>query len=95
MNDEGEHLGDLINELLKKYDKKGRLDSIRITELWYGMMGNVIAKHTDKILLSKDKLIIRVDSAALRQELSYSKQKIMEMINDALGENKVKEVIIR
>jgi len=33
--------------------------------------------------------------APLKQELSYSKDKIIKLVNEMLGENAVKEVMIR
>ncbi|MEO1434926.1 MAG: hypothetical protein AAFV80_05275 [Bacteroidota bacterium] len=36
-----------------------------------------------------------LESAALRQELSYGRDKIKKVLNEELGEEYIKEVIIR
>jgi hypothetical protein len=38
---------------------------------------------------------VDIDSAALRQELSFGRDKILKMINQELGEQYLEEVIIR
>lgn len=95
MKGDGSQVKDIIKELLTRYDKKGTLKAIEAKAAWEQLMGEVIARHTEKISISKEKLIICVDSASLRQELSYSKNQIMEMMNDALGGEKITEVIVR
>ena len=43
--------------------------------------------------LIEGKLIIRLDSAALRNELSFAKSKIVKSLNDEMGTEIVKEVV--
>ena len=43
----------------------------------------------------RKKLYITVDSAPLRQELSYGREKIKKVMNEELGEDYIEEVIIR
>ena len=73
---------------------KGKLDESRIRDLWAEIMGKPIAKYTTKISLSKSKLYVEVNSAALKQELNYSRDKIKEVFNKELGDNVIKEVIV-
>jgi hypothetical protein len=47
------------------------------------------------VQLFDDKLVITTTVAPLRQELNYSKDRIIKLVNDMLGENVVKEVVIR
>jgi hypothetical protein len=45
--------------------------------------------------LKGNTLYVELTSAVLREELSYGKEKIISMINDELGREVVKEVILR
>jgi predicted nucleic acid-binding Zn ribbon protein len=73
---------------------KGKLDESRIRDAWGEIMGKPIAKYTTKISLNKSKLYVQVNSAALKNELTYSKEKIKEVFNKELGSAVIKEVII-
>ncbi|MCB9425664.1 MAG: DUF721 domain-containing protein [Flavobacteriales bacterium] len=45
--------------------------------------------------LKKDKLFISLSSSIVRDQLSYGKSKIIAMLNEALGKEVVKEIILR
>ena len=81
--------------MIEQYRIKGKLHQSRIRNQWEQMMGPTIAGYTKDIKLYKGKLYITIESAALRQELSYGKDKIKKLLNEELGEKAVKEVVIR
>lgn len=58
------------------------------------MMGPVVSGYTRKIRLDEHTLLLYIDSASLKMELSIMKEKILEQINERLGETYVKEVRI-
>ena len=67
--------------------------AVRIKAVWEKLMGKTIAGHTLKIQLRNKKLFLHFDSPALKEELSYSKQKVIQMINEEFGEEVVREII--
>jgi predicted nucleic acid-binding Zn ribbon protein len=74
---------------------KPRLTEVRIQENWEKLMGKTIARYTQSIQLIDHNLIVTTTVAPLKQELTYSKDKIIKLVNEMLGENIVKEVMIR
>ncbi|MFC2110833.1 DUF721 domain-containing protein [Bacteroidota bacterium] len=88
-------LGDAIKELIETYKLGSKLNEINISSSWEKLMGKMIAKHTVEIKLVNHKLFITLSSSALRQELSFAKSKIMSLLNEELGSNAIKEVILR
>ena len=68
---------------------------MQIEEAWEKIMGKTIAKYTDKIEIVQSTLFIHSTVAPLKNELLYQKAKIIERVNEALGENLVKEVVIK
>lgn len=89
----------LLKEVLKQManSKKFRtkLLKTKIVSLWGRIMGPTILQYTKHIDVSRGTLYLTIESATLRQELSYGKTKIQKIINDELGESYIKEVIIR
>lgn len=88
-------LQDAIQQFLQKSRLKSGIQSLRIEEVWEQVMGKTIAKYTDKIQIINHTLYITSSVAPLKNELLYQKEKIIERINDAMGEKLVKDVVIK
>ena len=84
-----------IQQFLSKSRLKGELQALRIDEVWEKIMGKTIAKYTDKIQIINQTLFISSTVAPLKNELLYQKEKIIELVNEALGEKVIKEVVIK
>lgn len=87
-------LGDALKEFLQKSRLKGSIQALQINDVWEEIMGKTIAKYTDKIQIHGSTLYITTSVAPLKQELLYQKDKIRQRVNEALGENVIREVII-
>lgn len=58
-------------------------------------MGKTISKYTDKIQIHGKTLYITTSMAPLKQELLYQKEKILQRVNEALGEHVITQVVIQ
>lgn len=74
---------------------KGNMQALQITDVWEQIMGATIAKYTESIQISNKTLFITTSVAPLRNELVYQKEKIIQRVNEALGEQVINEVVIR
>jgi predicted nucleic acid-binding Zn ribbon protein len=63
--------------------------------VWETLMGKTIAKYTEKIQIYGSTLYITTTVAPLKQELLYQKENIVKRVNEALGEEKIREVVIK
>ena len=88
-------LQDAMNEFLKRSRLKSGIQAVRIEALWEEIMGKTIAKYTDKIQIIGTTLFITSSVAPLKNELLYQKEKIIERVNEAMGEKIIKDVIIK
>jgi hypothetical protein len=88
-------LQDAIQQFLQKSRLKSGIQALRIEEIWENIMGKTVAKYTDKIQIINHTLYITSSVAPLKNELLYQKEKIIERINEALGEKLIKDVIIK
>jgi predicted nucleic acid-binding Zn ribbon protein len=88
-----------IGQAMKLFLQKSRLQSgiraLEITGVWEELMGKTIAKYTDKIQIINHTLFITTSVAPLKNELLYQKEKIIQRVNEALGENVITEVVIQ
>jgi predicted nucleic acid-binding Zn ribbon protein len=88
-------LKEAISNLLKSYNLDTRLNEVKLLSSWEKVMGAVIAKHTKEIFISRGKLFVKVDSAPLREELHYAREKMVKMLNDEIGSKVIHEIILK
>ncbi len=88
-------IGDVLKEFMQVNNLQKGMDSINVREAWISLMGNGVNTYTREIMLKGTTLYVELTSAVLREELSYGKEKIISMINDELGREIVKDLILR
>lgn len=88
-------LQEAMQHFLKQSRLKNGIQAMRIESLWEEIMGKTISKYTDKIQVIGTTLFITTSVAPLKNELVFQKEKIIERINEAMGESMIKEVIIK
>lgn len=88
-------LGEALKQFLDKSKLKNGVRAAQIEGIWAEVMGKTIAKHTDKIEIINQTLFITTAVGPLKQELVYQKEKIIERINEVMGETVIKQVVIR
>lgn len=88
-------LGQAMKLFLQKSRLQSGIRSLEITTIWEELMGKTIAKYTDKIQIINHTLFITTTVAPLKNELLYQKEKIIQRVNEALGEQIVREVVIQ
>ena len=85
---------DVLNAVLKQYGLTEKYKTHQMPAIWEKVMGQFIASKTNDVKMVKNKLYVKFDSAALRMELQFDREKIKDMINKEVGENFVQEVIL-
>ena len=85
-------LKDALQEMLQENKLQKGIDQIMVKEAWKKVMGKGVAGYTNNVELKKNVLIIKLTSAALREELSYGKEKIIAMMNESLQKTVINKV---
>ncbi len=80
---------------MKAYKLDDKLAERRLIASWESVMGAMIAKHTIDLYIKHKQLFVSLDSAALRNELSLAKTKIVKMLNDEVGLEVINDVILK
>jgi len=88
-------LKEVINGLLKEYKLSDRLVELKIIELWPKIVGKMIAKHTTGLYMRNRKLYVTLNNAALREELNFSRSKLLKSLNKSVGENFIEEIFFK
>ena len=88
-------IGAILNEIISVNNLQSGLDEVDVKAAWFALMGNGVATYTKEVLVKNHTLYVSLNSAVLREELSYGKRKIIAMINEELKKEVVKEVVLR
>lgn len=86
-------IGESIKALLQAYRIQGKLSEVDLVQRWEQIMGKPIAMKTKELYFRDQKLFVRLTSAPLKHELNMSKSKVVELLNKAMGNEVVKEVV--
>jgi chorismate-pyruvate lyase len=88
-----------ISDVLKQFIETNKLEAgmnkIDVEQAWKSLLGNGVNSYTKEVLLKGNTLYVVLTSSVLREELSHGKQKIIQMINEELRKEVVKDIVLR
>jgi hypothetical protein len=88
-------IGEVLKAIIDVNKLQPGMDQIDVKEAWKSLMGNGVNSYTRNVVLKGSTLYVELTSAVLREELSHGKSKIIAMINEELGREVVRDVILR
>lgn len=95
-NFESKSLKKVIGNLIDNSSKlNSGLNNVKVQGLWKEVMGNNVNSYTNELTLKNSTLYVNLNSSVLRQELSFGKQKIIDLLNEELGEKIIKKIVLR
>lgn len=87
-------LAELIKEFVELRRGSDYLDEMKAVSLWPKVVGTFVASHTIDLSVKNQVLFVRVDSDALRNELFYSKSLLISNLNELVGKEILKEIVL-
>ena len=79
-------INELTSQLFEQKRIKNNILQAQVQNTWEKLMGNNIIKRTNNIFIKENKLIIKLTSAPLKNELNNSKKRIIKQINEIHSE---------
>ena len=86
-------LGDVIREMIETYRLEGKLNEVKVIHSWQKVVGRMIASHTKDLYIKNGRLFVKIDSPALKNELTFSRTEIADKLNQEAGGKVIEEVI--
>ncbi|GGH74923.1 DUF721 domain-containing protein [Phaeocystidibacter marisrubri] len=88
-------LGDAIRSFLKQHELTGKLAEAEVVAAWSKVLGPAIDRRTVSIRLDKTgRIYVELTSASLRNELSMQRTRLAEALNETIGREIVKDIIL-
>ncbi len=83
-----------MDQFIDAFGLREKMDELDITTAWDDVVGGMVARHTVSVRLRRGRLNIKVDSAPLRQELTYMRETLVEVLNKRAGRKVVQEIVL-
>ena len=87
-------VGELVREFYELHKGPDYIDELKVINSWKKVVGPFIASHTIDLAIRNHVLYVRVDSDALRNELSYSKSLLLKNLNEMVGKEVISEIVL-
>lgn len=84
----------LLNIFLKKNKLERGLLDLEVKKVWHELMENGVSNYTSDVSLKNKTLYIKLSSPALKQELSYGKEKLIKLINERFEKIIVEKIVL-
>jgi len=81
-----------LNNLFKQYRLAGKFREKRLVHSWERLMGKPIAARTSNIYIKDKILFVHLTSAPLKNELTLSKIKILDILEKEFGAGIVDDI---
>ena len=82
-----------IEALINQYKIEERLSETVVINDWEKIVGKMVARHTKNMRIKKRVLFIEFDNAALRNEMSFAKTRLIDAINKSLKNDAIEEIV--
>ncbi len=92
-NSNEQTLKEAITELLKSYKLENGVNNSRLIKSWDQVTGDMISKHTERIFIKKNTLYVKLDSPALKHELSFARNKLIKLLNKSVKQNIIEDIV--
>jgi predicted nucleic acid-binding Zn ribbon protein len=88
-------MNQLLKDFMKKIPHQTELKRGMVLHLWPSVVGEKISNVSKDLKFDGSKLIIRVENEAWRHEIHANRFSIAKKLNEKVGSNVVKEIIVR
>ncbi|HRD40219.1 MAG TPA: DUF721 domain-containing protein [Bacteroidia bacterium] len=88
-------VGDAINEFLKQEKLDVKISRFTVKNSWKEIAGEHIASQTLEISFHETTMFLTLKSAALKQELAFNKQQLIDNINRFCGSRLINDIVFK
>jgi predicted nucleic acid-binding Zn ribbon protein len=88
-------LGEALTEWLRVSGHGARMEDVRAEAAWKEVMGEAVSRKTRFIRVRDGVMVIELDSAPMKEEFLMAKSRIRTIMNEHLGREVIREVVIR
>ena len=93
--DTSSKLSEVMLEILRENDLGKKMLENRAISLWQVIIGPTVAHATKDVYIKDGVMFVHLTSSVVRHELIMLRGKIMQRINEAVGQNIITDIVFR
>ena len=88
-------LAEAIQDYIKEMNLGGKLRELSVIDSWENMVGKAISSRTSKVYIKDGVLYVHLKSSIVRNELMMIREALRERLNEKVGSEVIKEIVLR
>lgn len=84
----------VIKELYKRYQIGKKMDEQTVIHHYPQVVGTLIHKYTESVFIRDGVLFLRISSPVIKNEINYAKEKLCKSLNEAVGKEVVRKIVL-
>lgn len=85
----------IIENFVEQKSISDGIFNVKVQKAWENAVEKKILDYTKEIYVKGEVLYIKVSNPILKQEILYSKQKVINLINEELEKDLIKKIILK
>jgi len=88
-------IADIIGDFMQQEDIETTMLEHKALKMWAQVVGNGVNRLTTERYVDNGVITVKIDSAALRNDLMLSRTQLIEQLNKLVGKPVIKNIIFR
>lgn len=88
-------MSEILLDIMKENNMGRQMLEHRAIDLWKIVTGPTVVRATRTIYIKNGVMFVELNSPVIRTELIYSKSKVLENINSAVGQDIIQDIVFR
>ena len=89
-----EKLGDVVNQFIQTSGLSKKFTNHQVQVNFEKMMGPFLMKKVKKIFVKENKLYLKLESAAFKQEITMQKSKLIMDLNSSVNKDYLVDIVL-
>ena len=85
----------IIENFVEQISISDGIFNVKVQKAWENAVEKKILDYTKEIYVKGEVLYIKVSNPILKQEILYSKQKVINLINEELEKDLIKKIVLK
>ena len=85
----------IIENFVEQKSISDGIFNVKVQKAWVNSVEKKILDYTKEIYVKDEVLYIKVSNPILKQEILYSKQKVINLINEELEKDLIKKIVLK
>lgn len=88
-------IDELVTQVLRQMGLEQKFQEHEVCVIWPEVVGQMIASRTKSIQVVDGRLFVTFSSAVVRNEMMMVREGLVKALNDKVGKEVIREIIIR